>query len=300
MTYDRPMSPPGITGPVYGAVAAKVAEWAESHPDIRAVIVVGSFARPGGMADTWSDLDLIVFADDPAAFVADSTWLQQFGAVLAPKLSDHGRGTPEWLVLYEDGSKIDFMFAAAGGNLAHMLGAFPYQDVLRRGVRVLVNKTPSPGSLPPPAPPAPEVRPSADAFANTIYGALIAADKTARLLRRGDPWRAKMLCDAEIKGYLLDMLAWHAQATEGHDTWYDGRFLDHWADPRALAALPSCFAAYEASDLWRATEATLDLFAWLAAETAQRWGFVLPAAAIAATRRRLRQMRPAGDAADGA
>ena len=288
------MTLPLLPDPTYAALAAAITAWAQSRPDIHAVVLAGSYARPDGTSDVWSDLDLVFFVADPRSFVAGAAWLHRFGKVLAPRLNDTGRGTPEWLVLYGNGTKVDIMFAAGAGDLPQMLAAFPYQDVLRRGIRVLVDKTPAAGQPLPSLEPLPPVPPPAFEFANTVYAVLVAADKTARLLRRGDLWRANMLCDAEIKGYLLSMLAWHAQAHGSQDTWYDGRFLDVWADPRALAALPATFALYDRADLWRALQATLDLFGWLAAETAARWGLPFPDAAYEAVTARIRVIQSGG------
>jgi aminoglycoside 6-adenylyltransferase len=76
------------------------------------------------------------------------------------------------------------------------------------------------------------------------------------------------------------MLEWHARAVNGpgHDTWMRGRFLEEWADPRAVAQLPEVFAHYDRQDIARALRATMALFRRLAVETARRWGYAYPAA----------------------
>ena len=55
-----------------------------------------------------------------------------------------------------------------------------------------------------------------------------------------------------------------------------GRFMDEWADPRAVAALEPIFARYNDPEVWRALGATMDLFRWLAVETARAWGYAYP------------------------
>ena len=55
-----------------------------------------------------------------------------------------------------------------------------------------------------------------------------------------------------------------------------GRFLEEWADPRAVKELPNIFAHYDRQDINHALLATMDLFRWLAVETAQRWGYLYP------------------------
>lgn len=83
-----------------------------------------------------------------------------------------------------------------------------------------------------------------------------------------------------LKGLLQTMLEWHTYATrsESHDTWMRGRFLEEWADPRAVAQLATAFAHYEAQDIARALHATMELYRWLEDETAVAWGYTPPRA----------------------
>jgi len=43
-----------------------------------------------------------------------------------------------------------------------------------------------------------------------------------------------------------------------------------------VAALPDTFGGYDLEGLWRALFATLDLFRWVATETAERLGYAYP------------------------
>lgn len=81
-----------------------------------------------------------------------------------------------------------------------------------------------------------------------------------------------------MKLSLLRLTEWHAKATAGWNlnTWAQGRFLERWADPRVLAALGGAFAHYEVEDVWRALFATMELFRWLARETADKLGLSHP------------------------
>ena len=74
------------------------------------------------------------------------------------------------------------------------------------------------------------------------------------------------------------MLEWHAQTEHGpeHDTWHGGRFLEEWADPRAVASLADTCSTYDIADVERALFATLGLFRRLALETATRLGTDYP------------------------
>jgi len=86
-----------------------------------------------------------------------------------------------------------------------------------------------------------------------------------------------------MKRLLLSMLEWHARAR--HDDAYvigaEGRFLERWADERAVGELHEAFAHYDAVDVRRALWATMELFSWLALETAAALGLAYPQAADA-------------------
>ena len=74
------------------------------------------------------------------------------------------------------------------------------------------------------------------------------------------------------------MIEWHARATHGweYDTWFKGRYLEEWADPRALEALRDAFSQYDYDYIRRALFATMNLFRWLAMETAEKLGYPYP------------------------
>jgi aminoglycoside 6-adenylyltransferase len=100
---------------------------------------------------------------------------------------------------------------------------------------------------------------------------------TAKKLARGELWTAKSCLDDYMKWRLLQMIEWHARLTRGvADTWHGGRFLERWADPRALAGLRQAFARYDAGEVKDALRATLELFHWLAVETGERMTYAYP------------------------
>ncbi len=284
----------------YAGLEASVVAWAYTQSDIRAAVIVGSRARVAPAADEWSDLDLILFTTRPERYAADGAWLSSFGPLWLTHLDHTGRGEPEWYALYAGGLKADFVLHAVAPALSQaalpeLIAASHYQTVYQRGVRTIFDRA-TPGALPAlaplPARPRP-ASPTAAEFSALMSAALFAAARTARLLQRGDLWRAKYQCDNVLKQHLLTLLEWHAQAGPGQgvETWDDGRHLERWAEPAALAALPAAFARYEAQDLWRALLATLDLITRLGHETAERLELPYPPAEPAVIAW-LRSLRP--------
>jgi molybdopterin-guanine dinucleotide biosynthesis protein A len=97
--------------------------------------------------------------------------------------------------------------------------------------------------------------------------------RAARKLRRGEVYAALDSVDGALKRSLVTLLSWHARAVDADaEVWDDGRLLERWADPGALAALERAYAYYDVRDVARALWETIDLFQGLEEETARRLG----------------------------
>jgi aminoglycoside 6-adenylyltransferase len=252
--------------------------WAEQQDDLRAVILVGSYARQDHPADEWADLDLILFARDIHRYATTDDWPEALGGeqwVIVP--FERGDGIPEYLILFDGGLKVDLAFYPLD-EIQRFAAADPLPGWLQRGYRLLLDKD---GIMLPSSPftaPVPP-RPSAEAFRAVVNTFWYRVYHVGIALRRGDLWRAK-LRDHALKEALLTMLEWHARATRGWetDTWMEGRFLAEWTDPDTWAALHEVYGHFDAADSWRALWAAVALFRRLAQETAGQLGFTYPAA----------------------
>lgn len=256
----------------YGPLESRITTWAATQPDIRAVIAVGSQAR--GDADSWSDLDVLLFTSERARYL-NPDWLQTFGDVWLTYIDNTGRGDPEWFVIYEGGLKVDIVLLQVDEDaptLEDLLRGYPYQTVFARGVKVLYDQQGQARSLPPkpvdiPAPP------SVTAFHHVVNVLLLESVTTAKFIARGDFWRAQYWFAHDLRPNLLTLIEWHAYR---RDTWYDGRFLNRWAAPHVQAALPDTFALHERESLSKALHAVLDLCHLIGVETAVRFNFTYP------------------------
>lgn len=265
----------------YADLENRIHEWAVSREDIRAVLVVGSRARSHHLADELSDLDLILLTTDTSFYRIDSTWLNTFGTVLLSAVDVLESGDPEWIVVYEGVLKGDFSFFQVTENdsLAGQLTHFPFQNVLARGIRVLVDKFPQ--SKPLLLPIRPFQMPSPKRFEHIVADFWIVATRVAKFIQRGDLWRAVTMLYCKMRFYLVTMMEWHAHVLHGldYDTWYDGRFMDEWLDAETRAALPDLFGRYNAAELRAALHKMVKLFRRLAQVVAQNLGYDYPQAA---------------------
>jgi aminoglycoside 6-adenylyltransferase len=264
----------------YEQLEQRLVAWAQGEAGVRAAMIIGSRARRDHPADEWSDLDVFLFTADPNRYIASTEWIESIGeAELAFLERTPDGGGWERRVLFAGGLDVDFvilpLWALEG------LAAGPLQpdvaDILRRGVRVLEDKDGALAALSclPVPEAAPYQPPSEVDFLNVIHNFWYHTVWTVKHLRRGEVWWAKSGCDMHLKGLLMQMLEWHARAVygAGHDTWMRGRFLEEWADPRAVEELPGVFAHYDREDIGRALLVTMHLFGWVARETADRLGY---------------------------
>jgi aminoglycoside 6-adenylyltransferase len=270
------------TAEAYEQLIERFIKWAQTEKDIRAAIVIGSRARVDHPADEWSDLDIVIITTDPERYWSTTSWIEKIGNpwLTFVEPTPDGRGM-ERRVLFEGGLDVDFnpMSVDLVGQMVETEVPSDVADTLRRGMRVLLDKDGLSmqlgASATDPQPPQP---PTQHEFLEVVNDFWYHAVWTAKHLRRGELWWAKSGCDSYLKWLLLRMMEWHARATKGqnYDTWLRGRFLEEWADPRALEGLPEAFAHYDEDDIWRALFVTMDLFRWLSVEAAEHLGHSYP------------------------
>jgi len=120
--------------------------------------------------------------------------------------------------------------------------------------------------------------PTEHEFLEVVNDFLYHAVFTAKHLRRGELWWTITTCDCYMQRKLRQVIEWHARATHGwnYDTWFRGRFLEEWADPRVVEGLRDAFAHYDRKDVRRALLKVMCLFRWIAVETAEKLGYQYP------------------------
>lgn len=158
-----------------------------------------------------------------------------------------------------------------------------FARIIRRGMRVLLDKDGVAVNLPllnDGSFSSSPRKPSQTEFLAVLNEFWYFAVLMTKKLRRGELWTASRINNCSMKHLLLQMLEWHARAINDwdYDTWYGGSFIEHWADHRAVSALPIAFAHYNKEDIRNSLWAMMDTFRWLAAETAAHLNFPYPTA----------------------
>lgn len=267
--------------PKYDSIVRNFVAWARVEPSARSALVVGSQARVSKPADDWSDLDLALFAKNPAALVDSTAWVEKFGDVVLTFVENTTvGGSRERRVLYAGGLDVDIAVFSVEA-LPFIAGSVEGRNVLARGYEVLLDKdgfwTGHP-ELHRPPPLASDRLPTPEAFRATADDFWYHVLWTAKKIRRGEIWTAKFCCDGYLKILLLRILEWQVLSSSGNDVdiWHNGRFLEEWVPSEILARIPATFATYELEDLERALEATGRLFSEVSRDLAKHLGHSYP------------------------
>ena len=273
---------------LYEQLVERFVRWAETLSDIRAAVIIGSRARVDHPADEWADLDIIVITTDPERYVSTSDWIENVGNPLITFVEPTSTGDDmERRVLLEGMLDVDFAIIPKRRAQQLLQDGVPAQiavqisNVFGRGMRVILDKDGMAAQLrtivssiesPIPRPP------TQHEFLEVVNDFLYHAVFTAKHLRRGELCWTVACLNCHMAVLLLRMTEWHARATHGwnYDTWFRGRFLEEWAHPQALKELRGAFSHYDEDDVKHALLATMNLFRWIAMETAEKLGYPYP------------------------
>ncbi|MDR7419327.1 MAG: aminoglycoside 6-adenylyltransferase [Armatimonadota bacterium] len=258
---------------------SRILPWAEREANVRALAVLGSQVRTDRPADAWSDMDLLLLVTDPDAIRERDEWLHAIGPVwLALRHPGPLRDLPVRQVMFEGALDFDIV-AAPAGRFAEVLANPDARQAIGEGFYPVLDKDGEMAATPIPPLPATNGTPDAATFSFVVNDFLFQTVFVAKRLHRGELWRVKADVDCYMKGDLLRMIEWHARACRpGVEVWPEGRYMERWADPKVLDALPATFALYERSSVARALLAMTDLFGDVGQETANALGLTYPAA----------------------
>jgi aminoglycoside 6-adenylyltransferase len=258
----------------------RLTQWAEEQALVRAMLLTSSRASKNAPVDMLSDYDVLLYVSDTRPFADSDTWLQDFGKFLVQFRDerDNSYGIHEYarLVLYEDGTKIDFTIAPVD-TLRKIREEPALPDSLDIGYRVLVDKERLAKELKPPTYMAHvPSRPTEEEFRSLVEEFWWETTYVARNLWRDDLFGAKYSLDYVIKFDLLRrMLEWYVEIDHNWSLKPGnvGRGLKKFLEPEIWSEVESAFAGASIKENWRALFKTTDLFRKIANSVAADLGY---------------------------
>ena len=273
------------TGQLRRDIIPALIQWATAHSSIRAVLLTSTRAIPDALIDALSDYDVILVAQDIHPFVADRTWLNDFGDVLvvywdpihpAPVFCIEQCGN---VTQYADGLKIDFTLWSVA-LLQQFVAAPALPAGLDAGYRVLLDKDhlttimrPPTGTAYVPTPP------TLTTYQTLINDFLSDAPYVAKCLWRDELLPAKWCLDCDMKHtYLRQLLEWRMEINYGWSVpaGFLGKWLKKRLPPDIWAQVEQTYVGARLADNWDALAHTMALFRQVAVEVGEHLGYAYP------------------------
>lgn len=271
-------------GDAYRAIEEKVRKWAASRDDIHAVLAVGSRARTDRPADEYSDLDLVLFADDPDSLIGSDEWLSAIGPVVMSFVESTAVGSwRERRAVFAPMLDVDFAVVSSSLLDIDFSVPGPVADVVRpvvdRGYRVIHDPSGRLQTLDrvSASPATAWTLPDEGAFANLVIDFWYHAMWTTKKAQRGEIVVARSCLDNSMKDKLLHVVNWLAHLGKPDmDTWHGQRFFEQWSDQDIVQTFHATYGTASRDQILDDLSRTADLFSRVARDAAARLGYPYP------------------------
>jgi aminoglycoside 6-adenylyltransferase len=263
-------------------VIKKLVSWAKAKPDIRAVILTSSRAKPGATLDEFSDYDVIFVAKDIKPYRENESWLEEYGKVLVvyrdPVEIRFGYERFIDCTQYENGLKMDFTMWPVD-LLTHVTQMEKLPNYIDDGYKVLLDKdgltrgmkTPSCRAFVPKPPTEAEYHAFIEEFFYDIPYA-------AKQIRRGDIFALKLTVYYMRDVKLCRLLEWKIEIEHNWSlkSGYYGKGLQKYLTPSFLKKWDAIHFGSVAENNWESLFKIIRLFGKVAGEVGQRLGYAYP------------------------
>jgi aminoglycoside 6-adenylyltransferase len=241
----------------YDETVVKIIAWSQQDGNVEGAIVIGSQVRDELPADEWSDLDVMVLANDPYLLLDEATWMDSFGTPVCVfvEVTELRFASWNWCVkraLYDDHRAVDFSILPYD-KLDEVLSV--NKGIMSKGYRVLYDSNPDMldseiraviGTIEEAAPEIPTER----ELRNDVNNLLFHIIWTFKKIKKGELWVAVRCINTYIRDLLLGLIEFYnASVTKKSGVvMYSGRFLEDRTDSEILGQLKHCFAKYDEQD----------------------------------------------------
>lgn len=287
------------------SVVAKLLEWAQARPSIRAMLLTSTRTYPNAVVDALSDYDVILVVPDIQPYHQDRSWLADFGDVLVTYWDPihKSRETDVEIfanvVQYESGLRIDFTLwpIEQARKVAEQEYLPAYLDV---GYVILLDKDRLTDRFRPPTHTAYIPKsPTKAEFDEVVEEFYSDVPHVAKCLLRDELMPAKWGLDYDMKHvYLRRMLEWRVELDHEWSVpvGKHGKGLKKRLPESIWAALEATYVGAELEENWEALFETLKLFREVGEQVAVGLGYEFPTDLDRSVRVFLRDYRAKGTA----
>jgi aminoglycoside 6-adenylyltransferase len=276
-----------LTHPPARDVIHTLVDWAAARASVRALLLTSTRALPDAHLDVLSDYDVILVVQAVEPWVADRSWLNDFGEVLVAYWDplqpdpDFGMNQCANVVQYADGLKLDFSLWPMA--LLQKIVALPELPAeLDAGYQVLLDKDQLTAALRPPTFKAYLPKPPSLATYQVLINDFLSdAPYVAKCLWRDELLPAKWCLDFDMKHlYLRQMLEWRMGIEQDWSVPAGslGKGLKRHLPADLWTQVEETYAGASRVENGEALERTLALFRQVALEVGRYFGYPYPEA----------------------
>lgn len=276
----------------------QIIQWAESNPDIRAVLLTSSLVNPYAPVDDFSDLDIELVFENRTPYESDNEWISLFGDPISMiEEEDHvfdGRHAMK-MVLYKDHVKVDFKLYQVT-EFTEDANEEELSEDWDVGYKVLIDKDGLTKNMKPPTYQSIMIqKPTEEKFQQLLNDFWWDTTYVAKCLKRGDIFYAKFMSENVLRtDYLVPLTEWYIA---GNHDWKDittnkhGRLFKKYLSPELWNSVEATFSGNHIEDNWTALFAFADLVHQLGISLAEKLDFTYPVKLEADTRNYLTEIR---------
>ena len=260
----------------------QVIEWAAKQDNIRAVLVTSSTTNPNAPVDIFSDLDIELVVNNQEEFLADDTWLSNFGDIITTIVegteSFDGRCASR-MVLYQDYSKIDFLIFSVEKFL-EITETDELDEEYDIGYKVLIDKDGLTTHMKPPTHTAFNIqKPTEEKFHWVLNNYWWDLTYVAKCLYRDELYYAKFMSEQVMRfEHQQVLLEWYIGAEHNWSITTNkyGRLFKKYLSADMWQKATSTFAASDMEDNWKALFAYISFGRELGQKLAKQLGYTYP------------------------
>ncbi len=260
-----------------------IIRWAETNPDIRAVLLTSSLANPYAPTDDLSDLDIELILTDRNRYEIENDWIRIFGepVCIIEESDDVFDGIHAMkMVLYADHVKVDFKLYGIQEFNQEIRSEFLPED-WDIGYKVLVDKDGITGFMKVPSYQSIMItKPDEEEFYRLIKDFWWDTAYVAKCLNRGDIFYAKYMSENIIRTeYLIPLIEWYIAS--GHQwnnitTNKHGRLFKKYLSNNLWQKVENTFSGHGTEENWNALWAMTDLVHTLGTSLSEHLGYTYP------------------------
>lgn len=261
----------------------QIVQWAESNPDIRAVLLTSSLVNPYAPVDDFSDLDVELVFVNRTSYESGNEWIRLFGDPISMIEEDEsvfdGKHAMK-MVLYRDHVKVDFKLYQVP-DFIEEINEEELPEDWDVGYKVLIDKDNLTRNLQPPAYHSIMIqKPAEKEFHQLLNDFWWDTTYVAKCLKRGDIFYAKFMSENILRtDYLVPLIEWYIAGNKGWDkitTNKHGRLFKKYLTADLWCKVESTFSGSDIDENWNALFAYADLVHELGTSLAQKLHFIYP------------------------